>query len=231
MPRWLVAVDDSSYAQYAFNFAISMMKPDDHLYLMNVQEESGTVYVGYTTPMFIESIRKSAEERARKILVHYGRKAQNAKVHFTMMKGSAVNPGEMLSQAVERYEIDNLVMGRRSLGSLERWWVGSTSKFCVENCQCNVTVIKAPFGPAEEHDSKVEVIAAEEHERIRRLEEDSPAEVHDLSVDVKAVEENERRRRMDEQAHLGGQMLHKVISHYKFHDDILKLNKEDKQSE
>jgi len=41
--------------------------------------------------------------------------------------------------------------------------------------------VKQAFGPPEEHDKKAAVIQAEEHERVRREEEEGPAEVHDSS--------------------------------------------------
>jgi len=57
------------------------------------------------------------------------------------------------------------------------------------------------------------------------LGDEAPAEVHDTTLDaVKKAEETERERRIKDQERLGG--LHDVIAHYKFHDDILTLNKD-----
>jgi hypothetical protein len=40
MARWLVAVDDSVWASYAFNYVTTFAKKDtDRIYLMNVIEE------------------------------------------------------------------------------------------------------------------------------------------------------------------------------------------------
>lgn len=75
--NWLVAVDDSSWASYAFNYATELMnKKLDHLYLMHVMEEPTRVYLGYAAPTFLESMQKLLDEKARKILVHYGHKAK-----------------------------------------------------------------------------------------------------------------------------------------------------------
>lgn len=89
MTRWLVAVDDSDFAQFAFNYAIAFMKPDeDHLYLMHVSEEATRVFVGYATAQLLESFRQAADEKARKILVHYGHQAQKQGVGYNLLNSS-----------------------------------------------------------------------------------------------------------------------------------------------
>jgi len=85
MSKWLVAVDDSTYAHYAFNYAASSIKSGDHLFLMHVGEEQAQVFVGYATTQLLESLRQVEDLKSRKILVHYGHKAQEAGIHFTMV--------------------------------------------------------------------------------------------------------------------------------------------------
>jgi len=82
------------------------------------------------------------------------------------MKGTNNNPGLILCKAVLTYKIDNLVVGRRSLSGMERFFVGSTSKYVVENAECNVIVVKTPFGAPSEHDSKASVIQAEGNQTV-----------------------------------------------------------------
>ena len=75
--NWLVAVDDSIWATYAFNYAVELMdKKLDKLFLMHVMEEPTRIFVGYATTTLMDSMRKLEEEKARKILVHYGHKAK-----------------------------------------------------------------------------------------------------------------------------------------------------------
>jgi len=226
--RWLVAVDDSEWSRYAFNYTTTFMKPEDHMYLMNVAEEPAKVFVGYATAQLLESLRQVEDEKSRKILVHFGHKAKALGIKFTMMKGADNNAGALLCKAVENYKINTLVIGRRSMGGVERFFVGSTSKYVVENADCNVIVVKHPFGPPEEHGCKADIIKAEEHERIRRLAEESgPAEIHDTTREaVVHAEEAERQRRMAEQASMGKGTLDRFIHHYQFHDDIVKLRDE-----
>jgi len=84
--NWLIAVDDSVWASYAFNYATEFMdKKTDHLYLMHVMEEPTRVFVGYATPNLIDSMQKLEDEKARKILVHYGHKAKDLGVRVTFV--------------------------------------------------------------------------------------------------------------------------------------------------
>lgn len=91
----MVALDDSVWANYAFNYAVQYMdKKNDHLYLMHVMEEPGRVFVGYATATLIESMRKLEDEKARKILVHYGHKAKELGVRpsFIYLGGQMLRP-------------------------------------------------------------------------------------------------------------------------------------------
>ncbi len=88
--------------------------------------------------------------------------------------------------------IDTLVIGRRGMNTFQRLVTGSVSKYCLENADCNVLVVKVdPYSMAyvafvaslvyllllfqgsynieEEHDSLSAVISAEEQERQRRI--------------------------------------------------------------
>lgn len=59
-----------------------------------------------------------------------------------MMKGSDSNPGSLLCKAGNNYNINTIVLGRRSMTGVQRFFVGSTSKYVVENAECNVVVVK-----------------------------------------------------------------------------------------
>jgi len=222
--NWLVAVDDSVWASYAFNYATEFMnKKTDHLYLMHVMEEPTRGFIGYAQAGVLESLQKIEDEKARKILVHYGRKAKDLGIRYTMMKGSDPNAGQLLCKAVKNYNIHQMVLGRRSMGGFQRFIVGSTSKYVVENAECNVVVVKQPVGPEEEHVDRKNLIAAEEEERIIREEYDAAtAEEHADRKAVVNLEEAERMRRMAEEREFSKERLDKLFSVYKFKDEISK---------
>lgn len=53
--NWLVCVDDSVWASYAFNFAMTYLnKETDRVFLLHVTEEPARVFVGYATASLIQ---------------------------------------------------------------------------------------------------------------------------------------------------------------------------------
>eukprot|EP01123_Difflugia_compressa_P004729 TRINITY_DN16220_c0_g1_i1.p1 TRINITY_DN16220_c0_g1~~TRINITY_DN16220_c0_g1_i1.p1 ORF type:complete len:227 (-),score=29.62 TRINITY_DN16220_c0_g1_i1:160-840(-) len=218
--NWLVAIDETDVASYAFHYAVSKLNKDlDHLYLINVHDEPSIIYGGYTTPEVLSSLVEVQDKKSKKILVHYGHKSKEMGVkNFTLMKGSSSHAGELICRAVKQYHINNVVTGRRPLNSVQRFFVGSTSQYIVENAECNVVVVKQPGGAPEEHTDKEKVIQLEEEERIRRIEEEHKREVEQKKESEVAllkaheIEENERARRLKEdqgQIHL-----------YSFHNEL-----------
>lgn len=110
--------------------------------------------------------------------------------------------------------------------STYRLWqlVFDVFRYVVENAECNVVVVKKPFGAPEEHDQKAAVIQAEESERLRREEEEGPAEVHESNLyAIKKAEEDERQRRLKEDSEmLSKEGIDRLFSIYKFQEDLKK---------
>uniref|UniRef100_A0A6B2LHW2 UspA domain-containing protein n=1 Tax=Arcella intermedia TaxID=1963864 RepID=A0A6B2LHW2_9EUKA len=170
MSHWMVAVDDSEYSGYAFNYCVHMMdKKNDHLYILNVYDEPTTTYGGYSVPELVQKLVEVEEKRSKKILAHYGGKAKALEVSHTMIKGCSHHPGDMICKGITNYQIDTLVLGRRDMGDLKRFFVGSTSKYVIENAECNVVVVKLPFGEAEDAAIKKKAIQGEEIDRMKRI--------------------------------------------------------------
>jgi len=145
--NWLVAVDDSITASWAFNYATTLMdKQNSQLIILNVHFEAADITGGYT-PNIAKDLAEVEELKAKKILVHYGLKAQQLGVRFTLLKGMFYHTGELICQIVKRFNIKHVIVGRREVGEFKRWMTGSTSKYLLENIEdCNVTIVKTPIG-------------------------------------------------------------------------------------
>jgi len=112
------------------------------------------------------------------------------------------------------------------MGSVERFFVGSTSKHVLENSECNVVVIKKEFGGEEEHESRAKIIQVEEEERLRRIEEDGPQEIHDTTKEeVVKAEEEERKRRIQEDGTFTKENINKLVHFYQFQDELVQNKK------
>jgi nucleotide-binding universal stress UspA family protein len=124
-----------------------MDKHNGQLFILNVHDEPTALYAGYAAPDLLTRLAEVEDLRAKKILVHYGLKAQSLGIKFTMMKGTDSNAGELICQTIKRYNIKQVVTGRREIGEFKRFVTGSTSKYIMENADdCNVTIVKTPIG-------------------------------------------------------------------------------------
>jgi len=230
--NWLVAVDDSNFSSWAFNYATEYMnKHIDHLYIFNVHDEPSAVYGGYATPELINSLHEVEEKRSKKILVHYGHRAKALGIKYTMMKGSSTNAGELICKAVKQYNIHQVVTGRREMGDFKRFFLGSTSKYILENAECNVIIVKSSVGSEEEHSDKSKAIQAEETERIRRIVEDEEIRIKEeeerkVTLEkVKADEEKERQERIAEESRFSKERVDKLFQIFAFQEEIKEKQK------
>jgi len=169
--NWLVAIDDSIWSYYAFYYAKEMMRPGDKVFMMHVPEHSSKVFSGFSSAALIADLISVSDVRARKILSYFGHKANETGIKdCILLKSNDGSPGPTLCKAVELFGIDQLIVGRRNLGTLKRLFVGSTSKYCVEYAECCVVVVKKPMGPElpeqdteEEH---IKDVGLADHEKL-----------------------------------------------------------------
>eukprot|EP00009_Paramoeba_aestuarina_P005166 CAMPEP_0201520106 /NCGR_PEP_ID=MMETSP0161_2-20130828/10494_1 /ASSEMBLY_ACC=CAM_ASM_000251 /TAXON_ID=180227 /ORGANISM="Neoparamoeba aestuarina, Strain SoJaBio B1-5/56/2" /LENGTH=232 /DNA_ID=CAMNT_0047918373 /DNA_START=77 /DNA_END=775 /DNA_ORIENTATION=+ len=218
--RYCVAIDDSENAGWAFNYATSSMdKHNDELHLVTIREGvEGSLALapgfGASGAMYDHVLkqREAEKKRCTRLLRTYARLAHQlgftTKLHLTIGAGDI---SETLCEYVEEHNIDFLVMGRRGMGAVKRFFLGSNSKSCVEAAVCNVIIIKHPFGPEIVHDTtKEDVHAAEEEERQWRIKE----------YERKIKEEKEKA---DEESKKDLELCHKMEEeerHRREHEDV-----------
>eukprot|EP01126_Amoeba_proteus_P029235 TRINITY_DN2881_c0_g2_i3.p1 TRINITY_DN2881_c0_g2~~TRINITY_DN2881_c0_g2_i3.p1 ORF type:complete len:165 (+),score=35.68 TRINITY_DN2881_c0_g2_i3:161-655(+) len=150
MSKWLVALDGSILSDTGFLFALnSMVKAVDILYLVHVIVVPNNLYLGYASPSFLDGLQQvtlalqnEGEDKGSRLLDQYEKKCQSQGVRCVKMKVSGSSPGDLLCAISKQEEITNLVVGRKSKGSVERFLLGSVSRYVLENADCNVIVIK-----------------------------------------------------------------------------------------
>lgn len=110
------------------------------------------------------------------------------------------------------------VLGRRGLSNFERLMLGSTSKYVVENANCNVLVAKLDSAEKQkieaEEEEKIEQfhsnlnrnisILAEEEERMRRIKEEKPGGTEEAHAQIAAkvanlFKDEQKRKQSQEQ--------------------------------
>ncbi|CAL5399667.1 unnamed protein product [Camellia sinensis] len=102
------------------NFPISSME-----YVKSVQEQNKVVSMGIL-------------EKAKGICTSHGVKAE------TILIAEVGDPKVAVCNAVEKYNINLLILGDHELGLIQRVLVGSVSSYCVQNAKCPVLVVKKP---------------------------------------------------------------------------------------
>ena len=137
--RFLVAVDDSQPAGWAFQTALDMMnKSKDALVLLSVVADGGQA-----------EDKKAALNKARKILRPFAKLAKDAGVQCSIVASLSSHPALSITNYCQEQHIDIACLGRgRSCASdpITDDCSGSVSLYCVEHARC--TVIVARSNPA-----------------------------------------------------------------------------------
>jgi len=144
-PRnWLVCLDSSIYAFYAFQFVSQNLKKQfgDHLFLLSVTEKPQKFL---RTDEVYNSLIAKQEELCKKILSFYAHRASALGVTFTMLAGGSTSSlGKKICLAAKQFNIDVVVTGKQGTGPLKTG-LGSASSYIVENCGTSVLVVKPPL--------------------------------------------------------------------------------------
>jgi len=176
--KFLIAIDGSLDSTIAFYCGLEFMnKKTDELNFLTVIEDESNLYSGIATGLFSAPIvleaTNFAKTEAKSRLKAFCHKAKE--LGFENVSGSigtSSHVGEMIVQVVVSKKIDFVILGRRGMGVLKRLLVGSNSKYVVENCPCNVIVVKA--------DSQKEEKIKTFHEEIQKLFEEEKKKAEEI---------------------------------------------------
>jgi len=190
--NWLVAVDSSDFGSQAFDYITKFFNPKtDCLYITNVVDQPGNfsyAMVSYMTmadTTSLGTVRELEEERAKKVLVHYGDKAKKLGLEYSLLRGKNLDltPGEVICKAVKKFGVHNCVVGRRELGYVQRLFTGSVSMYVLEHAECNVIVVKKHVENVSPDKTAQEI----PEEKSLRLEAKKRFEMSDEDFDLYSV--------------------------------------------
>eukprot|EP01120_Amphizonella_sp_Union-15-10_P014266 TRINITY_DN6860_c0_g1_i1.p1 TRINITY_DN6860_c0_g1~~TRINITY_DN6860_c0_g1_i1.p1 ORF type:complete len:137 (-),score=18.69 TRINITY_DN6860_c0_g1_i1:15-425(-) len=130
MSNWLVAVDDSSFSQWAFSVALGLLDPNvDQLYILTVALHLSK----NSREEYIKSHLEAQEKASKEILKKYYFIATGKlpiKPHVLM--GWSTHLGDSICSAIDHHRITHVVLGRRSLGAITRYNVGSSVRYVLD---------------------------------------------------------------------------------------------------
>jgi len=173
----MVAIDGSDAGNSAFYTALELVSlaKHDHLYLICIVGAVRRVnYVSHIPTHILQDAKENRKRGYRSLMRTYGRICEDRGINYTSIIAISNNVGEMICQAVEKKHIDFLVLGRRGMGKIKRWFLGSTSQYCMENAKCNVVVVKKGWRISPEQVQ--EIMAAEQYESLE-TQPTTPSEI------------------------------------------------------
>lgn len=105
-----------------------MMKKEDHLYILHVQEPAMPVmtpdFYGLNDGLWLAEAEKHNRDAGIKLLQRFGQTAKLRNVHFTLLLAHG-DPKDRVVEECKDKKIDTLFVGRRALGGLDRLFQGS----------------------------------------------------------------------------------------------------------
>lgn len=143
MRNILLAFDGSDNAkralQYIVDFAADIGKAP-HVHVLNVQQEP-VLYGEFVTADTVEELNRSFLERSRRTLAEADTVLQSAGIpHET--HAILGNVAEQVTDAVQRFGCDTVVMGTRGMGSFAGMLMGSVANRVVHEVSVPVLLVK-----------------------------------------------------------------------------------------
>jgi len=136
--RWLVGVDDSDLSRELLEFLTNkLLKPDDELIVVVVAEQVFIfAHEGWAAQRTLD-IQKKKKETAHQVRQSLLTKGISCKV--LLQRGHV---GKSIVDEAHHRQVDLIVIGRRSLGTLDRKLAASTSSYVAHHAHCCVYVVK-----------------------------------------------------------------------------------------
>jgi len=154
----LVAVDHSEYSRVAFNTALEVMHPDDHLFILNVPEiPSGTFsFNSLNSNINMKLVLETAIERSKRLIESYNKECRQAGIkHHTGLVGKEFDAiRKEILDTIREANIDYLVLGSRGLGFVSRAMLGSHANYMVLHAPCNTLIAKQKHQDLKEGEEK-----------------------------------------------------------------------------
>ncbi|XWS63544.1 hypothetical protein CRYUN_Cryun06bG0108300 [Craigia yunnanensis] len=147
----MVAIDESECSHYALQWALENLGGTisaSQLIIFNAQPFDHFAYLSASTygatPLdLITTVQENQKkltiallEKAKDICTKHGVDAE------TMTEVG--DPKEKICEAVEKLNIELLILGTHGRGAIQRAFLGSVSNHCVHNAKCSVLVVRKP---------------------------------------------------------------------------------------
>ena len=139
--RILVAVDGSENADRAFEYADYMAKrfEAEQLLIINVIEVFGPIIREMEShDAFVKDLRQNSKQ----LLEKYKSKAYSQAFTTVKVISAAGNAAKEILRAVEKEDVDMIVIGHRGLSTASELLLGSVSHNIIHHAKCSVVIVR-----------------------------------------------------------------------------------------
>jgi len=143
----LVAVDGSDHSDRAVAFAADFaVKYGSALTILNVVSYASTVPLSLGAYAELEGLytesRSILESAGQEIVDQAAKTAREAGVSTVNTLVELGSPAKTICETAEKVSAEVIVMGRRGLGDLSGWFLGSVSNRVAHTADCTVITVK-----------------------------------------------------------------------------------------
>jgi len=128
-----------------YTMMVAAPRRDSMLLVSILPEAEIDSAVAILDPFSVEQEQIKRESAARKELEELVQGCAGRDIASSFIVITDDHPGYALCKAAKDHNIDCMVVGRRPLGVIKRFLTSSTSKYCLDNAECNVLVCKNPI--------------------------------------------------------------------------------------
>ncbi|KAL5763538.1 hypothetical protein ACOSP7_019802 [Xanthoceras sorbifolium] len=155
----MVAIDESEYSYYALMWVLDNLKESISKFPLIIFMAQPVTNYRYPHSASLGSVLmycpaspapdfvSSAQENHRKVALAFLEKAKDicaSRGVEAEIVTEVGDPRTTICNAVQKLNINLLVLGNRGLGKIKRALIGSVSNYCVQNAKCPVLVVKKP---------------------------------------------------------------------------------------
>ncbi|XP_048743637.2 universal stress protein YxiE-like isoform X2 [Ostrea edulis] len=143
--RVAIGIDESVYAEQAFDFyGDNLRRDDDYLILIHTPERFNVMDASASV---LEEILNEINIKVRNLEEKYKKKMEEKGMKCGRFISRRGDPGESIVHVAEREKCNLIITGSRGMGLVRRTILGSVSDYVLHHAHCPVLVCKSPGKP------------------------------------------------------------------------------------
>lgn len=138
--RIAIGIDESDFAEQAFDYyADNMKREDDYIILIHTPERYNVMDASATV---LQEILEEVRVKVRKLEEKYKKKMEEKGIKAGKFVTRRGDPGEAIVHVAEKESCDLIITGSRGMGVIRRTILGSVSDYVLHHAHCPVLICR-----------------------------------------------------------------------------------------